>query len=157
MTLVQGHSYSTSSNFSLEIAGPIEAKFHVEPPWDEGMKGCSNGPGHMTNMAAMPIKNFFSGTLTLKGMQHWVLKYYPICSNDAPGLTLTYFTAMSNVVHYAFVWEKGKTMDFSETTVVYIKVDRCRQPNEYMKLYEYQRSKSFIELGPNLISQIQYF
>ena len=39
--------------------------------------------------------------------------------NDDPGLTLTYFTARSNLVPYAFVWEKGKTMDFSETIVVY--------------------------------------
>ena len=54
--------------------------------------------------------------MTLKlGMQHCVLEYYQICSNDAPGLTLTYFTARSNLV--PFVWEKGKTMDFSETTV----------------------------------------
>ena len=29
------------------------------------------------------------------------------------------FTARSNLVPYAFVWEKGKTMDFSETIVVY--------------------------------------
>ena len=43
----------------------------------------------------------------------------PRCSNDDPELTLTYFTARSNLVPYAFVWEKGKTMDFSETTVVY--------------------------------------
>ena len=58
--------------------------------------------------------------MTLKfGMQHWVLKYYQIPSNDYPGLTLTYFTARSNLVPYAFVWEKGKTMDFSETIVVY--------------------------------------
>ena len=41
--------------FSLEMSGPIEFKFHVEPPWDEDMKGCSNGSGYMTNMAAMPI------------------------------------------------------------------------------------------------------
>ena len=35
LTLVQGHSDSTYSNFfSLETARPIEAKFHVEPPWD---------------------------------------------------------------------------------------------------------------------------
>ena len=27
--------------------------------------------------------------------------------------------ARSNLVPYAFVWEKGKTMDFSETIVVY--------------------------------------
>ena len=56
LTLVQGHPDSTFSNFfSLETAGPIEAKFHVEPPWDRGTKFCSNGPGHMTKMAAMPI------------------------------------------------------------------------------------------------------
>ena len=53
------------------------------------------------------------------GMQHQVLKYYQGCSNDDPWLTLTYFTARSNLVPYAFVWEKGKTMDFSETIVVY--------------------------------------
>ena len=34
---------------------PIEAKFHVEPQWEAGTKVCSNGPGHMTKMAAMPI------------------------------------------------------------------------------------------------------
>ena len=49
LTLVQGPSDSTFSNFfSLETAGPTEAKFHVEPPWDK------NGPGHMTSMAAIP-------------------------------------------------------------------------------------------------------
>ena len=47
---------STFSNiFSSETTGPIEAKFHMEPPWDGGTKVCSNGPGHMTKMAAMPI------------------------------------------------------------------------------------------------------
>ena len=66
-----------------------------------------------------PLKIFFSETkrpMTLKlGMLHWVLEYNPVCSNDDPGLTLTYFMARSNLVPYAFVWEKGKTMDFSET------------------------------------------
>ena len=72
-------------------------------------------------MAAMPIhdknlrQSIFSGTkrpMTLKvgGIQHWVLEYYQVCSNNDPGLT--YFTARSNLVPYAFVWEKGKTMDF---------------------------------------------
>ena len=67
--------------------------------------------------------------MTLKlGMQHRILKYYQVCSNDAPGLTLTYFMTRSNVVLYALVLEKVKTMDFSETIVVYdIKVDRCSQ------------------------------
>ena len=56
LTLVQGHSVSTFSNFfSLETARPIEAKFHVDPPWDGGMKVCSNGSGPLPKMAAMPI------------------------------------------------------------------------------------------------------
>ena len=58
--------------------------------------------------------------MTLKlDMQHRVLEYYHVCSNDDLGLTLIYFTARSNLVPYAFVWEKGKTVDFSETIVVY--------------------------------------
>ena len=41
-------------------------------------------------------------------------------------------------------------MDFSETIVVYgIKVGRCSQLNEYMKICEYQRSRSFNDFGPN--------
>ena len=63
-------------------------------------------------------------------MQHRMLEYYKVCSNDDPGLTLTYFMARSNLVPYAFVWEKGKTMDLSETIVVCdikvdVKVGRC--------------------------------
>ena len=42
-------------------------------------------------------------------------------------------------------------MDFSEIIVVYdINVSRCSELNEYMELYEYQRSRLFIDLGPNL-------
>ena len=46
--------------FSSETTGLIEAKFHVEPPWDGRTKICSNRHGHMTKLAAMPIygKNF---------------------------------------------------------------------------------------------------
>ena len=40
---------------------------------------------------------------------------------------------------------------FSETIVVYdLEVGICSQLNEYMKLFEYQRSRSLIDLGPNL-------
>ena len=53
---------STFSNiFFSETTWPIEANFHVEPPWDGGTKVCSNGPGHMTKMAAMSI---YGKTLT---------------------------------------------------------------------------------------------
>ena len=42
---------------------------------------------------------------------------------------------------------KGLTMDFSEAFVVYdIKVGRCSQLNEYMNFYEYQRSRSCINI-----------
>ena len=117
---------SFSNIFSSETTGPIEARFHMEPPWDEGTKVCSNSLGHMTKMTVMPIysknlqKIFFSGTkrpMTLKlGMQHQVLpslfKWWPCVDLDL------YLTARSNLVPYAFVWEKGKTMDFSETITV---------------------------------------
>ena len=50
---------------------------------------------------------------------------------------------------------KNKTVDFSETIVVYdIKVGRCGQLNEYMKLCEYQRSRSFIDLIPDHLDSI---
>ena len=120
---------STFSNiFSSKTTGTIKAKFHMEPPWDGGTKVCLIGPGHMTKMAARPIymaktlKIFSSRTkrsMTLKlSMQHRVLECYQVCSNDGPGLTMIYFTARSNLLPYAFVWEKGKTMAFSETIVV---------------------------------------
>ena len=100
----------------------------MESPWDGGTKVCSNGHGHMTKMPPCPymvktLKNLLlwnKRLMTLKlSMQHWVLEYYQVCSNDDPGLTLTYFMARSNLVPYAFVWQKGKTMDFSKTIVVY--------------------------------------
>ena len=49
------------------------------------------------------------------GMQHRVLKYHQVYSNDDPGLTMTYF-----------IGKKVKQKDFSGTIVVYdIKVGRC--------------------------------
>ena len=81
-------------------------------------------------------------------MQHRVLEYYQVCLNDDPGLTLTFFTAKSNWVSYAFIWEKGKSMDFLETIAVYnIKIGICSQLNEYINLYEYQRSRSLFDFG----------
>ena len=84
----------------------------MESPWDGGTKVCSNGPGHMTKIATMPIygknrKQFSSPELkrplTLKlGMQHWVLEYHQVCLNDDRGLVLIYFTAWSNLVLYFF-------------------------------------------------------
>ena len=99
-------------------------------------------------MAATPIygknpsKIFFSETggpiSTKLGMKHWGLQPIIDCSNDDPGVTLTYFTAMSNLVTYAFVWEKVKTVHLSETIAAsYLKASRSSDLIEYMKVCEY--------------------
>ena len=61
-----------------------------------------------------------------------------VFSNDDPGVTLIYFTARSNWVTKVFLWEKVKTVDFSETIAARdLKVGRCRQLIEFMKVCEY--------------------
>ena len=57
------------------------------------------------------------------------LESWYICSSDDPGLTLTYFIARSNLVPYAFIWEKGKTKDFSESPTLMHTKDVCRITN----------------------------
>ena len=62
--------------FSSETTGPIRVEFHMELLCDGGSKVCSNGPGHMTKMAAMPIygKNLKkSYSLEPKGRWPWNL------------------------------------------------------------------------------------
>ena len=51
---------------------------------------------------------------------------------------MTYLTARSNLVTYGFLGEKVKTVDFSETIAACdLKVDRCRQIIDIMKVCEY--------------------
>ena len=79
----------------------------MEPPWGGGTKVYINGPGHMTKMAATPIygknpsKIFFSRTggpiFTKLGMLHRGLLPIIVYINHDPGVTLTYFTARSNL------------------------------------------------------------
>ena len=40
------------------------------------------------------------------GMQHWRLKLYKVYINGDSRLTITYFTARSNLVSCAFEWAK---------------------------------------------------
>ena len=87
--------------------------------------------------------------MTLKlGMKHCPCEYYQGCSNYDPGLTLTHFMPRSNLLTYAFVWEKVKIIYFLETIAALgLKVAWSIQENELMKLSEYQRSRSFFDLG----------
>ena len=75
----------------------------------------------MTKMDAMPIsgKNLKIHLLwnqKADDLESWYAalgtRELPSLSNDDPVMTLTYFTARSNLGPYAFVWEKVKTMDF---------------------------------------------
>ena len=112
------------------------------------MKICKHDPGHMNKMAAMPIygknpsKIFFSRTggpiFTKLGMYHRGLLPIIVYINDDPGVTLTFFTARSNLETQAFLLEKVKTVDFSETIEVCdLKVGRYRQLIDFMKVREY--------------------
>ena len=59
-------------------------------------------------------------------------------SNNDPGVTLTYFTARANLVTKAFLWEKVKTVDFSEIIAASdLKYSRSSHLIEYMKVCEY--------------------
>ena len=40
------------------------------------------------------------------GMQHSGFEVFKMYMNDDPGMTLTYFTAISNMAAYVFKWEK---------------------------------------------------
>ena len=55
----------------------------MEPPWNGGMKSSSNGLGHMTKMAAMPIYM----AKTFKNFLLWNLKVGDLETYDAPSST----------------------------------------------------------------------
>ena len=79
------------------------------------MKISSNVPGHMTKMASRPIygKNLPKSSkrpMTLKlDIQHLILKYNQICSNNDTGLILTSFMTWSNLFRNASAWVKAYT------------------------------------------------
>ena len=70
-------------NISSETTGPIKVVFHMELLWDGGTKVWSNGPGHLTKMAAMPIygKNLKKSSLEPKGWWPWNLVCIIGCSS----------------------------------------------------------------------------
>ena len=101
-------------DFFCEAPGPFVIILRVWLPETLGTKVCSNGPGHMTKVVAMPIygKNPFKSFSRIKGpmalglgMQHWRLRPYQVCSTDGTGMTLTYFMARSLWFH-SLLYEK---------------------------------------------------
>ena len=89
---------------------PVIAKFCDELSWVGGTKVCSLHLSHMTKMAThiwlkhMKIVNGTGGPISVKfSTLHQGFQFIIVCSNDEPGLTLTYFMAMSNLVIKAFI------------------------------------------------------
>ena len=58
----------------------------------------------------------------------------------------------SPLVPHLLQGQQAPAIPYAAIVVYDIKVGRCSQLNEYIKLYEYQRS--FIDLGPNLSDSI---
>ena len=82
----------------------------------------------LLNRKADDLKNWYTAlsTQVLPGVFKW-----------CPCVDLNLFYGKVKFGPICFRMEKVKTMDFSETIVVYdIKVGRCSQLNEYMELYE---------------------
>ena len=87
----------------------------MELLWDGGTKVCSNVPGHMTKMAAMPIyivktlKNLLLWNQKANDLETWYAtlgaRVLPNLLKRLPELTLTYFTARSNL---SFMLSYGK-------------------------------------------------
>ena len=78
---------------------PIKARFHVEPPWDGRKKACSNDPGLITNMAAMPIygKNLLkSSSLEPKG------QWNVVCSIEYSSTTK--FVQVMPILRQGQIW-----------------------------------------------------
>ena len=111
--------------FLSEIMWLIKLIFYVEPSWVVALIFCSRYLGYMTKMAATPkygktsLKIFFSRTnwriYSKFGLYLWGLQPIIVCSNDDPGMTLTYCMVSSILETKAFTWGKAKTMDILET------------------------------------------
>ena len=69
------HCRPHSLNISSETTGPIKVIFHKELLWDWETKVCSNGPGHMTKVATIPIygKSLKKSSLEPKAWWPWNL------------------------------------------------------------------------------------
>ena len=151
LTLVQGCVHTKIKldflrNYCADLNQSLFESFQVQGT--ENLIHDAGDAGHMTKMATTPIygknlsKVFLSGTggpiSTKLGMYNFGLQPIIVCSNDDPGVTLTFFTARSNLVTYVYQWEKVKRVDFSETIAASdLKVGRCRQLIESMKVFEY--------------------
>ena len=109
----------SSNIFSSETTKPIKVKIQMEPPWDGGTKGCSNGPGLMTKMVAMPIycKNI-KNLLLWNQKRRWSLNLECSigCSSTTKFVQMMTLGCPWPILRqgqiWSLIWGKGKTLDF---------------------------------------------
>ena len=131
----------------------------MEPPWDWGIKVITKVCVTWPRWPPCPymiktIKNLLLWNQKADNLETWFAasstRVLPSLFKWCSWVDLDLFNGKVKFGPLCFCMGKVKTMDFSETVVVCdINVGRCSQLNEYMKLYEYQRSRSFIDRGPN--------
>ena len=95
-----------TKTFSSETTRQIKAKFYVKLPWVGGNESLFVAFGSHYQDGATPIygKTLQNRPNTTKlGMKYWGLQAIIVCTNDEPGLILTYFTARSNIVTKDFL------------------------------------------------------
>ena len=93
--------FSISNFFSSKNTRLFEAKFHMEPPWDVGMKICSTVPGHMTKMASRPIYGENLQTSPSEPRDRWPWNVvYSIEYSD----TTKFVQMMTQVWPWTFLW-----------------------------------------------------
>ena len=119
LTFLKDHSVSTFSNiFFSETTGPVEAKVHMEFPWDGWTKVCSNGLGHMTKMAAMPIygKNLLLWNRKADDLETWYAasstQVLPSLFKWCPWVDLDLFYGKVKFGPLCFCMEKKKKNGF---------------------------------------------
>ena len=93
-----------SSKIYSKTDSPVKATFLVQPPLEKGIKIYRKCEGHMTKMDASFYGISFKivlrtgNPMILKpGIHYWGIEIYKKYRNDDPEMTLTYFTAMSNL------------------------------------------------------------
>ena len=106
---------------SPKTAGPVEAKFHVEPPWVGGTKVCS---GHLTwprrpprSYGKNPSKIFFSGTQKANDLGPWYIALGPWTHQSLfkwwPWLDLDLFYGKIKFGSLCFYMEKSFRKSFN--------------------------------------------
>ena len=100
--------------FCSETARPIEAKFHIEPPWDVGNDNlfkCSRSHDHSHINYGEKLQKSFSSEPRGRWLRNLVYSIgYSSTTNisyDDLGLTLTIFMTWSNLFPNASAWVKA--------------------------------------------------